>query len=179
MPTKFAGIDCSTNSIAFGVIQAGQLVDYGEERFLGATVFERNLSAKLVTAKLVESGRLKADIVVFEAAVFVKSVAVAIKMAYCFGPCMAEIQYGGARVIDVKPLEWQSGIGNNALNAAEKLALRKQFPGKSTTWYSGKGRELRKQRTIDIVNKEYGINVTSDNIGDSIGICLYASRKLG
>lgn len=179
MPIKYAGIDCSTNSIAFGVIQAGQLVDYGEERFIGSTVFERNKNALLVTQALVNSGRLKVDLVVFEAAVFVKSVAVAIKMAYCFGPCMAAIQVGGARAIDVTPLTWQSGIGNNALNASEKAALKKLHPGKSASWYSGEGRKIRKQRTMDIVNTKYGINVTSDNISDSIGIAMYASEKLG
>ncbi len=179
MPTKFAGIDCSTNSIAFGVIQAGQLIDYGEEYFSGATVFERMLSAKRITEKLVESGRLDVDVVVFEAAVMVRSTSTALKLAYVFGTCMAEIMAGGARVIDVKPLEWQAGIGNPTLKAAEKLAIKKQHPGKSTTWYSGKGRETRKQRTMDIVNAEFGTSITSDNIGDAVGIAYYASKKLG
>ncbi len=179
MPTKFAGIDCSTNSIAYGVIQDGQLIHFGEEFFRGSTVFDRLLDARNVTKRLVETGQLDVDVVVFEAAVMVRSTGTALKLAYVFGTCMAEIMAGGARIIDVKPLEWQSGIGNPSLKAAEKLKLQRDFPGKSKVWYSGKGREFRKQRTMNIVNSRFSTSITSDNIGDAVGIALYASDKLG
>ena len=178
-PKRFAGVDCSTNSIAFGVIEDGELVDHGEVYFQGATVFERMLDAKKKTAELVTSGRLKVDVVTFESAVIVRSAATGLKMAYVFGACMAEIMAGGARINEVKPLEWQSGIGNPALTRAEKLKIQKEFPDKSKTWYSNKGRELRKQRTMDIVNARFGTKIDSDNIGDSVGIVLHASKKLG
>lgn len=178
MPNKIAGIDCSTNSIAYGVIQDGQLISYGEEFFKGATVFERLLSAKNTTEQLVKTGQLDVDVVVFEAAVMVRSTSTALKLAYVFGTCMAEIMAGGAKVIDVTPLAWQSGIGNPTLTRVEKLKIQKDFPGKSKTWYSGKGREIRKQRTMDIVNTKFGVNIKSDNISDSVGIAMHGA-KLG
>lgn len=176
MPTKFAGIDCSTNSIAYGVIQDGQLIHYGEEFFKGATVFERLLDARNVTKRLVESGRLDVDVVIFEKAVVVHSAATAMKMAYVFGTCMAEIMAGGAKIMEVSPLDWQKSVNNPILTKSEKLQLQRDFPGKSKTWYSGKGRETRKQRTMDFIENEYGIKCANDNISDAIGVAHHASK---
>lgn len=178
-PTRYAGIDASTNSIAFGVIQDGKLIHYGQEFFSGSNVLERNLSAKRAVQKLVESGILSVDIVLLESAVYVKSVSVAIKLAMVFGTCLAEIQNSGARAYECKPIEWQTAIGNPSLKPAEKLKIQKDYPGHVKSWYLNKGRELRKKRTMDIINAKFGINITDDNIGDAIAISLFATQKLG
>jgi hypothetical protein len=176
---KFAGLDISTNSLAFGVIAEGQLVDFGEVFFTGSNVFDRMLDAKHVTQKLVAGQLSDIDVLCFESAVIVRSAAVAMKMAYVFGVCVTEIMETGTKITECKPLEWQSGIGNPALKAAEKATIKLQHPGKSSSWYSSAFRQFRKQRTLNIINAKYGTNIKSDNIGDAVGVTLHLYSKLG
>jgi hypothetical protein len=78
----------------------------------------------------------------------------------------------------VAPISWQSGIGNPNLKKHEKDALIKDFPGKSKSWYQNKGRQIRKQRTLDIARGYFDIPSDSDNIGDAVGLALHVTRTL-
>jgi hypothetical protein len=80
--------------------------------------------------------------------------------------------------MDVSPLIWQRFIGNPQLTAAEKATLRKSNPKRSKSWYTAQGRQLRKQRTIDILNKQYSIKVDDDDVADAIGVGAYAYKEL-
>ncbi len=178
-PTRFLGMDLSTQSIAFSVIDGDELLDWGEVKLNGATVWERLQSGKREAEMLVRSGRMRADVISFEAAVRVNNMAVALKLAYVFGAVVAEVMEAGGKIYDVPPVTWQKGIGNPPLTTKERAAVKAANPGRSKSWYSNAGRELRKQRTLTIVNTKFGKQIISDNIGDSIGVALYAQKQLG
>ena len=55
--------------------------------------------------------------------------------------------------------------------------IQKKYPGKTANWYKAKGREIRKQKTIDFC-KELGVVVESDNVADACGIGWYAANNM-
>jgi Holliday junction resolvasome RuvABC endonuclease subunit len=172
---KVMGIDCSTKSIAFTMFDGEEFHKCGEVFFEGATVFDRVYDAHKKTMALFEY--FNPDFVAIEAAIMVRSTSVAIKMAYVFGAVIAALLQNGAKVVEVAPISWQSFIGNKNLTKLEKDAIKKEFPGKSATWYQNKGRLIRKQRTIDFAKKNFGIELESDNVADSLGIAWWAVKN--
>lgn len=174
---KVIGVDASTNSLAFCIIEDGTVVSHGEVFFEGSDIYERVLDAKKKTKALSTLGLLSADFMALEAGVVVKSTHVGMKMAYVFGAIMGEILDDNMRVIEIHPITWQSFIGNKNFTKAEKQAVKDEFPGKSENWYKAHIRKLRKQRTIDFA-KSIGVNTESDNVADAAGIAWYAHKKL-
>lgn len=174
MATKIIGIDASTNSIAFCLMDGKTPVKWGEVVFHGSTVYERLLDAKYKIKSLKE--RLNYDTIYIEAAVSVKSVATGLKMAYMFGTIMGELMYDDTEVVEVHPLKWQGYINNPNFTKAEKQRVKEDFPGKSETWYKNKVRELRKQRTINFA-KTLGIETESDNVADAVGIAWWGANE--
>jgi Holliday junction resolvasome RuvABC endonuclease subunit len=172
---KVLGIDASTNSIAFCLMDGKTPVKWGEINFEGADVYERILDAKRKVKAF--KGNLSFDFVVIEAAISVRSVHTGIKMAYVFGAIMGELLNDGVKVVEVHPITWQSYIGNKNFTKIEKQAVKDEFPGKSENWYKGKIREIRKQRTLDFA-RTIGIEVQSDNVSDAAGIAWYAVNEI-
>lgn len=175
---RVCGIDASTNSLAFAVFEGETPIYCGEVKFQGSTVFERLKDAKRKTRALVEAGYLKADYIAIESAVMVRNVQTAIDLAYVYGAIIGELMAFNPQVHKVAPISWQSGIGNPNLKKAEKEQIQKDFPGKSKTWYQNKGREIRKQRTLNIAKEYFEVPNNSDNIGDAVGIALHTARTL-
>lgn len=173
---RVMGIDASTKGIAFSVFEDGALKRHGIFRINGADIYERINDAHVKTKALL-SGE-SPDYVAIEAAVFVNSPDAAIKLAYVYGAVMAGLLDGGAKVIAITPMQWQNFIGNKALSKDEKAQLKKDFPGKSVSWYSNKARQIRKQRTLDYFNSKYGLRVEDDNVGDALGLAYFAITKL-
>lgn len=174
MVNKVLGIDASTNSIAFCLMHDEKPIKWGEVFFHGSSVYERILDAKRKVRAIRE--RLDYDTICIEAAVSVKSVATGLKMAYMFGAIMGELMYDDTKVIEVHPLKWQGFIKNPNFTKAEKEAIKKEFPGKTESWYKTKVRELRKQKTIDFV-KTLGIETESDNVADSVAIAWWGINE--
>jgi Holliday junction resolvasome RuvABC endonuclease subunit len=172
---KVLGIDASTNSLAFCLMEDKKAVKWGEIQFEGNDVYQRILDAKRKIKSF--KNELDTDFVVIEAAISVKSVHTGIKMAYVFGAIMGELLNDNIEVVEVHPITWQSYLGNKNFTKAEKLAVKNEFPGKSETWYKGKIREIRKQRTIDFARK-MGIKTESDNVADAAGIAWYAVNEI-
>jgi len=172
---KVLGIDASTNSIAFCLMNEKVPVKWGEITFDGSDVYERILDAKRKIRSF--KRELDTDFVVIEAAISVKSVATGMKMAYVFGAIMGELLSDNVEVVEVHPITWQSYLGNKNFTKAEKEAIRLEFPGKSDNWIKGKIRERRKQRTIDFVGN-LGIKTESDNVADAAGIAWYAVNEI-
>ena len=172
---KVLGIDASTNSIAFCLMNEKVPVKWGEITFDGADVYERILDAKRKIRSF--KREFDTDFVVIEAAISVKSVATGMKMAYVFGAIMGELLSDNVEVVEVHPITWQSYLGNKNFTKAEKEAIRLEFPGKSDNWIKGKIRERRKQRTIDFVGN-LGIKTESDNVADAAGIAWYAVNEI-
>lgn len=176
---RIVGIDASTKSLAYSVIENDKPIECGEVFFTGSTVFERLYSAKLISADLVSSGLLKADYVAIEAAVRVNSIQTYADLAYVYGCIIGELMVSNPEVHKIYPISWQSGIGNPNLTRKEKEDLKLASPGKSASWYLSEGRKIRKARTLDIAKqKGFLIPTNSDNIGDAAGLAIFASKSL-
>lgn len=174
-PKKVLGVDASTNTIAFCLMDGNTPVKWGEITFTGSTVYDRILDAKRkVRAFKLE---LDYDFVAIEAAVMVRSANTGLKMAYIFGAILGELLHDNIQVKEVPPITWQSYIGNKNFNNAQKAEVRLEFPGKSDNWYKAKIREKRKQKTMDFA-KTLGVSTTNDNVGDAVGIAYYAVNEL-
>ena len=172
---KILGIDASTNSFAFCLMDQKNVVKWGEITFEGANVYERILDAKNKIKAFKHT--LDFDFVVIEAAISVRSVHTGMKMAYVFGAIMGELLNENVEVVEVHPITWQSYLGNKNYTKAEKNAIKLEFPEKSDNWIKGKIRERRKQRTIDFA-RNLGIKTESDNVADAAGIAWYAVNEI-
>jgi Holliday junction resolvasome RuvABC endonuclease subunit len=172
---KVLGVDASTNSIAFCLMDGKKPIKWGEITFDGGDIYQRILDAKRKIKAFKKE--LDTDFVVIEAAISVKSVHTGIKMAYVFGAIMGELLSDSMQVVEVHPITWQSYIGNKNFTKAEKLAVKNEFPGKSETWYKGKIRELRKSKTIRFASS-LGVKTESDNVADATGIAWYAVNEI-
>jgi Holliday junction resolvasome RuvABC endonuclease subunit len=172
---KIIGVDASTNSFAFCLLDGKKVSKWGEIHFRGDSVYERILDAKNKIKAI--KGQLDYDFIAIEAAVSVKSVATGLKMAYVFGTIMGELMHDNIKVVEIHPITWQSYIGNKNFTKAEKEVVRKDNPGKSDNWYKAKIREIRKNRTIDFAAQN-GVKTDSDNVADSFGIAWYALNEI-
>lgn len=174
---RILGVDASTNSFAFCLIENKKVVKYGEIHFDGADVYERILDAKRKIAGIRAAGFFDVDYMAMEAAVMVRSANTGLKMAYIFGAIIGEILSDNIKVIEVHPITWQSFIGNKNFTKAQKAEVKKQYPGRSENWIKNKIREIRKDMTKDFAGK-HGVKTESDNVSDSFGIAWYASHEL-
>ena len=170
------GIDASTQSLAFCVMDYETPMSWGEIQFKGADVYARIGDAKKKTAALHD--QFKCDFVAIESAVMVRSAAVAIKLAYVYGAIFGELLDSHANVTEVAPISWKAYINNKNWSAARKGDLRKANPGKSKAWYTTEIRRQRKQFTIDWVRSEFNVDLVSDNVADSFGLAWFASHHL-
>lgn len=174
-PNRILGVDASTNTIAFCLIEDKTPVKWGEITFKGSNVYDRILDAKRKVRAF--KAELDYDFLAIEAAVMVRSANTGLKMAYVFGAIMGELVTDSVMVKEVAPISWQSYIGNKNFTKAQKEEVRKQFPGKSENWYKNKVREIRKQKTMDFV-KDLGVSTVNDNVADATGIAWFAANEL-
>jgi len=171
------GVDASTNSFAFCLYGKDGPIKWGEVNFKGNSVFERLAYGQRYISAMKD--HLQADLVVFESAIYVQNKKTVILLAYAFGAVISALINNGARIEEVGPIQWQSFIGNKALTKAEKETIKREFPGKSASWYSNKNREFRKNRTKEWAEKEFGITLDSDNVSDAIGVAHYGYKTFG
>ena len=176
--TRVLGLDTSTNSIAWALFDSGKPIKCGEVMLKGATVFDRLYDAKKKTQALVKAGDFVADYVAIEATIMARNINVAIDMAQINGVIIGELMVLNPQVHKIAPITWQSGIGNPNLKKDEKEQLRRDFPDHKPSWYQNEGRKIRKQRTLDIANQYFTITNNSDNVGDAVGLALYATKAL-
>ena len=175
---KLMGIDCSTNSLAFGIIEDGDLIEYGEFFFEGADLYKRLLDARLKCEAVADM--FKVDFVVFEQAVMVNNKSVVIKLANMFGVVMSVILEGGAKVVEVSPIPWQTHIGNPVIKGKEKTALLMNHPEiKTRSQTASFIRNYRKNITKKFVFDNYGVDAANDNVSDAIAIASFGYDKLG
>ena len=174
---RILGVDASTNSFAFCLLENKKVIKYGEIYFDGADVYERILDAKRKIKTISDMEIFDVDYMAIEAAVMVKSVNTGLKMAYIFGAIIGEILSNNIKVIEVHPITWQSFIGNKNFTKAQKEKVKAENPGKKEAWIKNKIREMRKDMTKDFA-KKHGVDTNSDNVSDSFGIAWYASHEL-
>jgi len=173
---KVLGIDASTNSIAFCLMENNKPTKWGKIELTGSDIYEKIYDAKVKVHAML--GELRSDYIVVEGAVFVKSPDAVIKLSYVYGVVIAELMSSGANVITITPTSWQAYIGNKNPTKMEKDALRFKNPGHVDSWYKAKMREIRKQRTVDYFNNKYGLSLDDFDVADAFGIAHYSNTVL-
>ena len=173
---RVLGIDASTNSVAFCLMENNIPVKWGKIEFTGSDIYEKIYDAKVKMHAMID--QLKSDYIVVEGAVLVRSPDAVIKLSYVYGVVIAELMASGARVITISPTAWQAHIGNKNPTKAEKEKLKLENPGYAESWYKNKMRNIRKQRTVDWVNDKFGITLTDFDVADAVGIAYYSNTVL-
>jgi Holliday junction resolvasome RuvABC endonuclease subunit len=173
---RVLGIDASTNSIAFCLMENDVPLKWGKINLSGIDIYEKIHDAKIKMHSMLEE--LKSDYIVVEGAVLVRSPDAVIKLSYVYGVVIAELMSTGAKVITISPTAWQAYIGNKNPTKDEKSAIRLLNPGYADSWYKNQLRNMRKQRTADYFNNKYEIALTDYDVADSFGIAHYANKVL-
>mgnify|MGYP000231760447 CR=1 FL=1 len=174
--SRVLGIDASTNSIAFCLMENDVPLKWGKINLSGEDIYDKIHNAKVKMALMLDE--LKSDYIVVEGAVFVKSADAVIKLSYVYGVVIAELMSTGAKVITIAPSSWQAYIGNKNPTKEEKAAIRLKSPGYADSWYQNQLRNMRKQRTVDYFNKKYNLSLTDFDVADSFGIAHYSNSIL-
>ena len=175
-PQTIIAVDASTNSLAFSYFTSGKLTKYGKIRFNGSDALYKAGDACKKAIQLFEV--VNADALVIESAIYSNSPKTAMQLSLVQGAILGAAQVSGIKNIKtITPMQWQNYIGTKLLSVAEKQDIVKKNPGKSKSWYKGKERETRKQKTIDSVNRNFKLNVSDDDVADAIGVGWYVSDK--
>lgn len=174
--SRVMGIDASTNSIAFTVFYNRKPIHWGIVSIEGADIYEKIGDANAKMYALYKE--FPVDYVAIEGAAFVNSPKVAIQLAMVYGSIISVLVAMGCKTLAIPAMTWQSFIGNAPFRKPDKEKLKEEFPGKSASWYTSKGRQIRKQRTMDYFNKKWPMNLTDDNVGDSCGLAYYGYYQL-
>jgi Holliday junction resolvasome RuvABC endonuclease subunit len=173
---RVLGIDASTSSIAFCLMENNKPLKWGKIDFVGADIYEKIYDAKVKMHVMLDE--LKSDYIAVEGAILVRSPDAVIKLSYVYGVVIAELMSTGASVITISPSSWQAYIGNKNPTKDEKSAIRLKNPGYADSWYKTQLRNMRKQRTVDYFNKKYNLSLTDFDVADSFGIADYANKVL-
>ena len=173
---RVLGIDASTNSVAFCLMENNNPIKWGKIEFVGADIFEKIYDAKNKMHLML--GQLKSDYIVVEGAILVRSADAVIKLSYVYGVVIAELMSTGASVITISPSSWQAYIGNKNPTKEEKAAIRLKNPGYADSWYKNQLRNMRKQRTVDYFNKKYRLSLNDFDVADAFGIAHYSNEVL-
>lgn len=174
--SKVLGIDASTNSIAFCLMENDIPLKWGKINLVGNDIYEKIYDAKVKMSVMLDE--LQADYIAVEGAVLVRSADAVIKLSYVYGVVIAELMSTGAKVITISPTSWQAYIGNKNPTKEEKSGIRLANPGYADSWYKNQLRNMRKQRTADYFNKKYGLSISDFDVADSFGIAHYANKEL-
>jgi Holliday junction resolvasome RuvABC endonuclease subunit len=173
---RVLGIDASTNSIAFCLMENNKPLKWGKINLEGEDIYEKIYDAKNKMAMMLDE--LKSDYIVVEGAILVRSPDAVIKLSYVYGVVIAELMSTGAKVITISPSAWQAYIGNKNPTKEEKAAIRLKNPGYADSWYKNQLRNMRKQRTVDYFNKKYAIDINDFDVADAFGIAHYSNEVL-
>ena len=173
---RVLGIDASTNSIAFCLMENDVPLKWGKINLAGNDIYEKIYDAKIKMSVMLNE--LKSDYIVVEGAILVRSPDAVIKLSYVYGVVIAELMSTGAKVITISPTAWQAYIGNKNPTKDEKSAVRVKNPGYADSWYKTQLRNMRKQRTVDYFNSKYRLSLEDFDVADSFGIAHYANKVL-
>lgn len=172
----FVAVDSSTTSIAFAYVQNNKIVRYGKVRFKGDGIYEKIGDISRKTEGLFKI--LPVESLVIEASFYSNNPKTSTNLALAQGAILGAASVMGVqRIGSVIPIQWQNGIGNKAFTKEQKQELMVEYPGKSKGWYQNKVRDLRKQKTIDIVNKKYNLEVSDNDVADALGIAAFVASN--
>ena len=176
-PHTICAIDASTNSLAFSLFDGDDLVTVGKINFEGNNTYEKVMDAgKKVRGFFDIYGGFEA--IIIEHTVFMNSPKTAADLALVQGAILGAAGQTGTKVIGtVSPITWQNYIGNKKISKDEQLFIRAQHPGKSVSWYKTYERNLRKERTIKIINTIYNRSINDNDVADACGIGHWALKN--
>jgi hypothetical protein len=173
-PKTICAIDASTNSLAFAIFNNNVLGNIGKINFKGKTNYEKVMDACAKTKSFFEyCGGFEA--VVIEHTVFMNSPKTAADLALVQGALLGAAGLTGTKSIGtVAPITWQNYLGNKKLTKEEQIAIRLKTPGKSESWYKTYERQIRKERTIKLIEINYDKIIDDNDVADACGIGHWA-----
>ena len=118
--SRVLGIDASTNSIAFCLMENDKPLKWGKINFVGQDIYEKIHDAKIKTSSMLDE--LKSDYIAVEGAILVRSPDAVIKLSYVYGVVIAELMSTGASVI-LYPLV----LGRHILEIRTQLKKRRRL----------------------------------------------------
>jgi Holliday junction resolvasome RuvABC endonuclease subunit len=176
MPDTICAIDASTNSLAFAVFNTKKkdITTIGKISFEGKDTYEKVMDAgKKVKAFFDIYGGFEA--IIIEHTVFMNSPKTAADLALVQGAILGSAGQSGTQIIGkVSPITWQNFAGNKKISKEEQLVIRAQNPGKSVSWYKSHERNIRKERTIRLINTIYDRTISDNDVADACGIGHWA-----
>jgi Holliday junction resolvasome RuvABC endonuclease subunit len=178
-PKKIFAIDASTNSLAFAVFDAQQktLGGMGKINFEGKDIYEKVGDAARKTKSFLDA-YLDVDAIVIEHTVFMNSPKTAADLALVQGALLGAASMSGIRIVGkVSPMTWQNYLGNKKISKEEQLVIRAKNPGKSVSWYKTFERNMRKERTIRLIEINYGKTIDDNDVADACGIGHWAMHN--
>jgi hypothetical protein len=175
-PAKFIAIDASTTSIAFALFELGKIECVGKISFSGRDIYEKCIdSSKKLKSFFNNDIFVNTDSLVIEHTVFMNSPKTAADLALVQGSIIGAAGASGiSNIGKVSPITWQNYLGNKKLTKEEQLEIRKANPDKSDSWYKSYERNIRKIRTIKLVEINYDRKIEDFDIADACGIGHWA-----
>jgi hypothetical protein len=173
-PKTICAIDASTTSLAFALFNNKKLTTVGKIKFEGNTNYQKVMDACAKTKAFFEySGGFEA--IVIEHTVFMNSPKTAADLALVQGALLGAAGLTGTRQIGtVAPITWQNYLGNKRLTKEEQINIRAKNPGKSDSWYKTYERQIRKERTIKLIEINYDKSLDDNDVADACGIGHWA-----
>ena len=173
-PRTICAIDASTTSLAFALFDNKKLTTVGKIKFEGSTNYKKVMDACAKTKAFFEySGGFEA--IVIEHTVFMNSPKTAADLALVQGALLGAAGLTGTKQIGtVAPITWQNYLGNKRLTKEEQIEIRAKNPGKSDSWYKSYERQVRKERTIKLIEINYDKIVNDNDVADACGIGHWA-----
>lgn len=164
-------VDNSTNSCAYAIGEGKNLIEYGEIKFPGKDTYSRLVHIREALADLKIKCEKINDLYI-EQTTFIQSKQTVILLGVAEGATISSISHPGMVIHRPAPIVWQRAIGNPPLTKVEKDKLKADNPTKNAAWLKNESRKMRKQRTLDIVNKRFSVNLDNDNLGDALGLLM-------
>ena len=173
-PKTICAIDASTTSLAFALFNNKKLTTVGKIKFEGNTNYQKVMDACAKTKAFFEySGGFEA--IVIEHTVFMNSPKTAADLALVQGALLGAAGLTGTKQIGtVAPITWQNYLGNKRLTKEEQINIRAKNPGKSDSWYKSYERQIRKERTIKLIEINYDKTINDNDVADACGIGHWA-----
>ena len=174
LPKTICAIDASTNSLAFALFNDKKLGIVGKIKFQGNTNYEKVMDACAKTKAFFEYyGGFEA--IVIEHTVFMNSPKTAADLALVQGALLGGAGLSGTKQIGrVAPITWQNYLGNRKLTKEEQLDIRSKNPDKSDSWYKTYERQIRKERTMKLIEINYNKVISDNDVADACGIGHWA-----
>lgn len=178
--TSIMGVDMSSKTIAYSLFSKNDewgLRQRGKVEISGKTTFDKCGDVVEKFSGLVRV--LNPELIIFESSTYVNNNAVMKQLSMLFGAAAGAATRYGIEVFDIPPVTWQSYIGNPPNSKKYKNQFLQDNPGITDSKAKVLLREERKNRTIQFVVENIGVDPEDDDIADAICVGYYAVKNMG